>query len=92
MVMWTYFPNKKGMITGCLLGGMGLGPLVFNFCQVYIANPDNLKASKVIYVEGQSLTIYDDPVANMAPKVLQYMSLFVAILFTISIFTVKIKP
>ena len=43
---WEYFPEKKGMITGLIIGAFGLGAFFFGFITNAIVNPDNLKPPK----------------------------------------------
>jgi MFS family permease len=38
---WEYFPNRKGMISGIIIGGFGFGAFIFGFISFAIVNPDN---------------------------------------------------
>ena len=40
---WMTFPNRTGLVTGIVVGGFGLGSLIFNKVSSKIANPTNLK-------------------------------------------------
>ena len=37
-----WFPHKKGIAMGCVVGGFGGGALVFNYIQTAILNPNNV--------------------------------------------------
>ncbi|XP_070538018.1 apicoplast pyruvate carrier 1-like [Ptychodera flava] len=37
-----WFPNRKGLVSGCIVGGFGFGAFVFNPIQTAFVNPDNL--------------------------------------------------
>ena len=40
---WEWFPNRKGMISGLIIGAFGFGAFIFGFLTTAIVNPDNLK-------------------------------------------------
>ena len=46
---YKYFPEKKGVISGTLSAGFGIGSLVMSFLAFYLINPDN---EEVIDVPG----------------------------------------
>ena len=37
-----WFPNHKGFAVGVVVGGFGLGSLVFNYITTAILNPNNI--------------------------------------------------
>ena len=37
-----WFPHRKGLAMGCVVGGFGGGSLVFNYIITAIINPDNI--------------------------------------------------
>ena len=39
---WEWFPDRKGMISGMIIGGAGFGPFIFSFVSTAIVNPDNV--------------------------------------------------
>jgi len=45
VVSWEHFPERKGMITGIIIGSYGLGSFIFTRVSTHLVNPDNLKAS-----------------------------------------------
>ena len=38
---YEYFPKRKGLITGIILGSYGLGSSIFNILATIIVNPNN---------------------------------------------------
>jgi len=44
---WKYFPHRKGMVSGVIIGAFGFGTLIFNYVALAIVNPDNKAASIV---------------------------------------------
>jgi OFA family oxalate/formate antiporter-like MFS transporter len=43
MCAWEWFPERKGMVSGLIIGGYGFGAFIFGFISTAIANPDNFK-------------------------------------------------
>jgi OFA family oxalate/formate antiporter-like MFS transporter len=41
-----WFPDKKGLVTGIILGGFGLGSFIFTQVQTAILNPNNVSVDK----------------------------------------------
>lgn len=38
---WEWFPHKKGLISGLIIGAFGFGALIFGFVTRWIVNPEN---------------------------------------------------
>ena len=43
---WLWYPNKPGLISGIILGGFGVGGLVFDNVFTHLINPDNKSADE----------------------------------------------
>ena len=41
---YKYFPNHKGIVSGCISTGMGLGSFIFSWIAYALVNPDNKSA------------------------------------------------
>ena len=39
---WKHFPSRRGLVSGCILGGFGSGGFLFNLVGSSLANPDSL--------------------------------------------------
>ncbi|KAL4456963.1 hypothetical protein ABPG74_014601 [Tetrahymena malaccensis] len=69
-----YFPSRRGLVSGFILTGYGLGSLIFSQFFFYIVNPHNLKAKKA--GDGGSYFFGDSAsVANAVPEALRWLSL-----------------
>lgn len=40
---WEWFPNRKGLISGLIIGAFGFGAFIFGFVTTAIANPNDAK-------------------------------------------------
>lgn len=38
---WEWFPDRKGMVSGIILGGFGFGAFFFGLIAMEMINPDN---------------------------------------------------
>jgi OFA family oxalate/formate antiporter-like MFS transporter len=45
MCAWNHYPQKKGLVTGIILGSFGLGSFIFDLLSTYICNPYNIPPS-----------------------------------------------
>ncbi|KAL4508394.1 hypothetical protein ABPG72_003698 [Tetrahymena utriculariae] len=69
-----YFPSRRGLVSGFILTGYGLGSLIYSQFFFYIVNPQNLKAKKA--GDGGSYFFGDAAsVANAVPEALRWLSL-----------------
>jgi len=64
---WEYFPEKKGMVTGVVIGAYGFGSFFFSLLSTHLVNP-----------EGESPTIargkdvfYEPSIANNVPYMIR---------------------
>ena len=60
---WEWFPNRKGLITGLIVGGYGFGAFIFGYITKAIANPENESADK-------TTKLFSETVANRVPKMI----------------------
>jgi MFS family permease len=81
---WRHFPTIRGRISGIVLAGFALAPLIFNFIVKYIVNPDNLSPTIAVHREELTDYYYAPEVGNNVPK------LFVVLLVIWSVMLVFI--
>ena len=43
---WQWFPERSGLVSGIIIGGFGLGPLIFNNISLSVINPHNLRVGE----------------------------------------------
>lgn len=82
---WEWFPEKKGLVTGLIVGGFGFGAFLFGFLSTALVNPADAKIP-----DGQ--TFYANDISERVPGMLRWCTLFWAILCLISICTVRRSP
>lgn len=81
-----YFPEKKGLVTGCIIGSYGCASLIISFLVVYIINPNN--ETPIIHSDYYE---YSDAVTNNVPLALRAVSYYFIILSLIGSFLLKNK-
>lgn len=84
---WEHFPDRKGFITGLIVGAYGLGSFVFTLVSTWIVNPQNEKASIQI---NEDLSYFDFfSVAYRVPLMFRIMLIIWAALWVCSIILVS---
>ena len=73
-----YFPQHKGLVTGIVLCGFGLGSFVFDLISTAVVNPDGESPK-----EGTN--IYSDKVSQRVPEMIQVLTICWACLSLIGI-------
>ena len=66
-----YFPDRKGLVTGIIVGSYGLGSFIFNLVATKIVNPTG--ASADIRTPDPNLTLFHPSVANRVPLLLRIL-------------------
>lgn len=74
---WDLYPERKGMVSGVIICGFGVGSFIFSFISTMLVNPLNIK-TRVNYIENEgdkSIRLYGDEVALNVPDMMIYMVL-----------------
>jgi len=79
-----WFPQSKGIVTGIIVAGFGLGGLIFTNLQTLYINPDNEPPSSSGY--------FGESVYNKVPNLFLYMGLIFAISQTVGCFLAYPAP
>jgi MFS family permease len=79
--------NRKGFVSGIIIGAYGLGAFTFSFLSFAIANPNN--AVPELEVEGGAIFSQDQPESDNAPRMLRVCVLFWMVLSFIGVSFVK---
>lgn len=84
---WKHYPNKKGLVSGIIVSGFGLGAVFFGLAAQYVVNPDNILAN----IQGSNPIekFFDENVYRKVPFMLRIMSIIVAFFGIISIFMIQ---
>ena len=66
---WEWFPQNKGLVTGCVLGGFGFGSFIFAQVSTKLVNPENIQAY-VVDPANPDITFHGPEVAGRVPYML----------------------
>jgi len=88
---WEWFPNRKGLVTGCTLGGYGFGSFIFAQVSTHLVNPNNVNPS-LKDPNHVDLTFYDSDVADRVPYMIQTLVYIWAVLAFIGVLLISRKP
>ena len=88
MCGWEYFPNRRGLVSGIIVGGFGLGAVIFGFVAAALVNPNDLNPD--LSVTGGEI-FKEEEVYSRVPKMLRFLSLIWAVLALIGIGLVRKK-
>ena len=88
---WEWFPENKGLVTGCILGGYGFGSFIFSQISTKLVNPDN--ASPEANPDSDSdVDFYGPDVADRVPMMIRTLVYIWSGLALISVFLISRKP
>ena len=68
---YKYFPNKKGLMTGIIVGSYGLGSSIFNILATLIVNPHNMSSTIPAPNGDNNLKFFSVEVASRVPLMWQ---------------------
>ena len=80
---WEYFPSKKGLVSGIVVGGFGFGSFIFGFISLAIANPNG--ENPTLKVDGGKIFEPENPISSNAPKMIRFNCLLWTILWLITL-------
>lgn len=73
VISWKHFPERKGLITGVILGCYGFGSFIYSQISRAICNPDDLAAT--LETDTKELKLFNDEVASRVPNMMRVLSL-----------------
>ncbi|CAH8659911.1 unnamed protein product [Schistosoma rodhaini] len=82
----SWFPGRRGLIVGIIVGGFGLGSLIFTPIQTAYINPSNLR------VDSQTRRFTDPELLDRVPNVFLVMGSILAALQLVACILVRMKP
>ncbi|KAA3670979.1 uncharacterized protein DEA37_0012364 [Paragonimus westermani] len=80
-----WFPSRTGLVTGIVVAGFGLGPLVFTPIQTELINPDNLQ------VDNRTRQMTDNVVLDRVPNTFLLLGALLFALQFIGMFLLRSK-
>lgn len=89
---WEWFPNHRGLVTGIILGGFGMGSFVFGFVTTHLVNPTNLRPWVPKDGSGTSDPLFPKEVADRVPHMFEVCLICWSILALLSALTISRNP
>ena len=84
---WKTSEKYRGLIIGIIIGGFGLGPLIFNNVSANIVNPTNL--AQVMVSEEPELYAFPEEIALRVPRMFQTLALYYSALVIMAILFIQ---
>jgi MFS family permease len=66
---WEHYPNRKGLVTGCILAGYGFSSFIFSLLSTKLVNPDGKDAE--IPGPTPDVNFFEPVVADRVPYMIQ---------------------
>ena len=85
---WEWIPNRKGMVTGFILGAFGFGALITSLFAQAIVNPGNLRPD--VLFDGRIM--YSADIAANVPRLFYVNAIYFSVLGIIAILLLKRNP
>jgi len=82
---WEWFPKRKGLISGLIIGAYGFGAFIFSFVTTALVNPDNLSPDPVT-------KYFTKEVTKNTRHMFDIMVLCYSVLSVIGILTISRNP
>lgn len=89
---WEWFPDRKGLVNGLIMGGYGFGSFVFGLISTAIANPADLKVSVPIDGPPTNDELFPKEVGERVPGMYRYCLIGWAILGLMAILGISRSP
>lgn len=85
---WEYFPEKKGLMTGIIIGSYGFGSFFFSLISTKLVNPTGADPT----IEDGNITFYDSYVADRVPFMIRTLVYIWLVLVMIGVLFISRKP
>jgi MFS transporter, OFA family, oxalate/formate antiporter len=85
---WEYFPEKKGLMTGIIIGAYGFGSFGFSLISTALVNPTGADPT----IEDGDLTFFDASVADRVPYMIRTLVYIWICFVTIGVLLISRKP
>ena len=86
---WQWLPERKGLVTGVILGAFGLGSFVFSLISIAVVNPQNA-VPNVIASNGSQF--FSAAIAAKVPYLMYVLAGTWSVLALIAILLIRNKP
>eukprot|EP01017_Pseudomicrothorax_dubius_P004606 TRINITY_DN10963_c0_g1_i1.p1 TRINITY_DN10963_c0_g1~~TRINITY_DN10963_c0_g1_i1.p1 ORF type:complete len:327 (-),score=43.69 TRINITY_DN10963_c0_g1_i1:98-1078(-) len=86
IIGWNIYPQRKGFVSGVILTGYGLSPVMFNLLTYYLINPNDEKPTDVRKdIDGIVRHYFTESVYKNVPKTLHILSGIYLVVLCISL-------
>jgi len=85
---WEYFPHKKGLMTGIIIGAYGFGSFIFALVSSHLVNPN--KANPTI--DGGDINYFTPDVADRVPYMIRTLAYIWSCFVFIAVVLITRKP
>lgn len=75
-MLWSYYPKRKGLVSGLLLSSLVLGSSLCSLLLPSLINPNNLPPDLSIQHGVVTNHLYSQEIASRLPSALRYLGLF----------------
>lgn len=89
MIAISCYPNRKGVVTGVIIGCFAFGSFFFNFIATAIVNPSNKKALYPVTINGKVENFFEKEIAQNVPKMFLILASIYSAILLIAVFLVK---
>ncbi|OMJ69769.1 hypothetical protein SteCoe_32417 [Stentor coeruleus] len=89
MIAISCYPERKGLVTGIVVGSFAVGAFVFNFIATAIVNPSNIKPYSKTVSGGKTEKFFERSVAENVPEMFLILAAIYTVLLTIALFLVQ---
>jgi len=82
---WQWIPDRKGLVSGVIVGGFGFGAFVFNLICTAVVNPGNVRPYKL----DNGSIMYDEQIAERVPLMFRVVAIVWSLLVIVALTMVK---
>ena len=82
---WQAMPARSGLVSGLIIGGFGLGSLIFTALGSMIVNPENMGQIRAIETStGREIDVFPEQVALRVPLFLRWLAFSYAVITVVA--------
>ncbi len=70
---WQYFPGSEGFVSGCIIGGFGIGAFAFSYLSTILINPDEIDSRPRLPGDPEYMKPFGPDIAKNLPLSLRYI-------------------
>lgn len=91
-IIWSWYPTRKGLMTGFLMLGYGGGTSLITLLLTFLINPENRTPDLEVKVGNQTEYLFTPDIARRVPMALRTQSLIISCLSILALLLVRCKP